>query len=109
MPDITDREKRVGLQLPLDVSGLDVVGTPFSESTRSVNVSGGGFCFDTSRKLAVGSRVTVHRFPSAAPALQGQGDLPRPRRGLPRGALKAGRWRGGCAVPGRGRGIETLL
>ena len=60
MPDLTDREKRVGLQLPLDVSGLDVAGTPFSESTRSLNVSGGGFCFETSRKLAVGSRVTVH-------------------------------------------------
>jgi hypothetical protein len=60
MPEITDREKRVGLQLPVDVSGLDVAGAPFSESTRSVNVSGGGFCFETSKKLDVGSRVTVH-------------------------------------------------
>lgn len=60
MPEIADREKRVGLQLPVDVSGLDMAGAPFSESTRSVNVSGGGFCFESSKKLEIGSRVTVH-------------------------------------------------
>jgi hypothetical protein len=60
MPEIAEREKRVGLQLPLSVSGLDVAGVPFAENTRSVNISGGGFCFETRQNLAVGSRVTVH-------------------------------------------------
>ncbi len=60
MPSIADREKRVGLQLPLDVSGQDAKGSPFAESTRSVNVSGGGLCFETQRNILVGQRLTVH-------------------------------------------------
>ena len=59
MGAITDREKRVGLQLPLDVSGLEVTGAPFAEATRSLNISGGGLCFESTHNLAVGSRVTV--------------------------------------------------
>jgi hypothetical protein len=60
MPAIAEREKRVGLNLAVDVSGLDVAGSPFAESTRSLNVSGGGLCFESQHKLTVGSRVTVH-------------------------------------------------
>lgn len=59
MPDLSDREKRVGLQLALDVSGLDASGAPFAEDTRSVNISGGGLCFESRHNLGVGSRVTV--------------------------------------------------
>lgn len=59
MPAIAEREKRVGLHLPLDVSGLDVTGAPFAEATRSVNISGGGLCFESRQNLAVGSRVSV--------------------------------------------------
>lgn len=59
MVAIADREKRVGLQLPLDVSGLDASGAPFAEATRSANISGGGLCFESRHNLAVGSRVTV--------------------------------------------------
>lgn len=59
MPAIADREKRVGLQLPVDVSGLDVAGATFAESTRSLNISGGGLCFESQHSLAVGSRLTV--------------------------------------------------
>ena len=38
MPEITDRKKRVGLQLPVDVSGLEVGGAPFSVYTPLMQV-----------------------------------------------------------------------
>lgn len=59
MAAIADRQKRVGLQLSLDVSGLSASGAPFAEATRSLNVSGGGLCFECRHRLAVGARVTV--------------------------------------------------
>jgi hypothetical protein len=59
MAAISERQRRVGLQLPLDVSGLDASGAPFAEATRSVNLSGGGLCFESRQRLAVGSRVSV--------------------------------------------------
>jgi hypothetical protein len=59
MVEITDRGKRVGLRLPVDVSGQDMAGSPFAESTESVNLSGGGLCFETQRTLGVGSRLTL--------------------------------------------------
>src|SRR5271156_5219928 len=59
MARITVREKRVGLRLPLEVSGHDAGGAAFAESSRSVNVSGGGLCFETGRTLVVGARMTV--------------------------------------------------
>jgi len=59
MPAIAEREKRVGLHLAVDVSGLDLAGAPFAESTRSLNISGGGLCFESRHSLALGSRVTV--------------------------------------------------
>ena len=55
----TDREKRVGLHLPLDVAGQDASGAAFQESTRSLNISGGGILFETRRHLLVGSRLTL--------------------------------------------------
>jgi PilZ domain len=59
MATITEREKRVGLHLPLQVSGDDAAGAAFAESSRSVNVSGGGLCFETGRILIVGARLVV--------------------------------------------------
>jgi hypothetical protein len=59
MATITQREKRVGLHLPLDVTGDDAAGARFAESSRSVNVSGGGLCFETGRTLIVGARLVV--------------------------------------------------
>ena len=59
MATITAREKRVGLHLPLEVSGHDAAGSTFAESSRSVNVSGGGLCFETRRTLIVGARLIV--------------------------------------------------
>ena len=60
MTSIEARNKRVGLHLPLNVSGRDVLGAPFAEATRTVNVSGGGLCFETRQKLGIGSRITLH-------------------------------------------------
>lgn len=68
MPTITQREKRRELRLPLNVSGLDLRGGPFSERAQTVNLSGGGLCFETVRKLAVGSRVDLRI--QVPPALQ---------------------------------------
>ncbi len=60
MPVEQERERRVGLHLPVQVSGLDETGAPFAETTRSLNVSGGGLLFESRQKLMVGLRLTVH-------------------------------------------------
>lgn len=56
---LVDRDKRVGLHLPVEVRGEDESGRPFTELTRSVNVSGGGILFESHRSVAVGSRLTL--------------------------------------------------
>jgi hypothetical protein len=53
------RQKRVGLHLPLTVSGRDASESRFTEVTRSVNVSGGGILFESHRALAVGDRLVL--------------------------------------------------
>ena len=53
------RQKRVGLHLPLDVDGRDAGGAPFSDTTRTLNVSGGGLAFETGRDLQMGSRLDL--------------------------------------------------
>jgi hypothetical protein len=60
MTTLTDRGRRVGLHLSLDVAGQDARGATFAESTRSLNISGGGLCFESRKKLLVGARVTLH-------------------------------------------------
>lgn len=54
---LVQREKRVGLHLPVEVRGEDAAGARFTELTRSVNVSGGGICFESHRHIAVGARL----------------------------------------------------
>jgi PilZ domain len=56
---LVDRDKRVGLHLPVEVRGEDAAGRPFTELTRTVNVSGGGILFESRRPVAVGSRLTL--------------------------------------------------
>jgi hypothetical protein len=54
------RQKRVGLHLPLEVDGREAgSGAKFSETTRTLNVSGGGLAFETGRDLQMGSRVDL--------------------------------------------------
>jgi hypothetical protein len=54
---LVEREKRVSLNLPVEVRGEDAGGARFTEYTRSVNVSGGGICFESHRAIAVGARL----------------------------------------------------
>ena len=54
------REKRVGLRLDLDVSGEDAGGAAFSHSAQTINISGGGVCFETPRNLMVGARLLLN-------------------------------------------------
>src|SRR5262245_29653511 len=60
MITFTERERRLGLHLPVEVSGLRAGGAPFADSSRSLNISGGGICFETRHPLMVGSRLTLH-------------------------------------------------
>jgi hypothetical protein len=53
------RQKRVGLHLPIAVAGRDSGGARFSEDTRTLNVSGGGLCFESGRDLSMGSRLDL--------------------------------------------------
>ena len=55
--DLTERQKRVVMQMPVEVRGEDVRGARFTEVARSVNVSGGGILFESGRQLAVGARL----------------------------------------------------
>ena len=57
---MSERGRRVGLHLSVNVSGQDVSGSPFAESTRSLNISGGGICFESRQNLQPGSHVTVY-------------------------------------------------
>lgn len=54
------REKRVGLRLSLDVSGQDAGGAAFAHSAQTLNISGGGVCFETPRHLLVGTRLLLN-------------------------------------------------
>ncbi len=53
------REKRVGLRLSLEVRGQDAAGADFAHSAQTINISGGGVCFETARNLLVGARVLL--------------------------------------------------
>lgn len=59
MVGITEREKRVSLNLALEVGGVDATGAAFVEATRSLNLSGGGVLFESGRQLPVGSQVKL--------------------------------------------------
>ncbi len=59
MPRLSKREQRLGLDLPVELSGQDTSGASFEESTRSLNVSGGGICFECRNRVQPGSRLTL--------------------------------------------------
>jgi len=59
MMSLIQREKRVGLHLPVEVRGEDASGARFTELTRSVNVSGGGILFESHRQIPVGTRLRL--------------------------------------------------
>lgn len=59
MARMVEREKRMGLHLPLQASGQDASGASFSEATRTLNISGGGILFETRHHLPVGSQLVL--------------------------------------------------
>jgi len=56
---LVQREKRMNLHLPVEVRGEDAGGLRFTEYSRSVNVSGGGICFESHRHISVGARLQL--------------------------------------------------
>jgi hypothetical protein len=60
MSTLASRQKRVGLQLPVAVAGRDAGGSRFAETTHTLNVSGGGLCFESGQNLIMGSRVDLN-------------------------------------------------
>ena len=68
MVDLVQRQQRRGLRLPLNVSGRDARGATFADRAQTVNISGGGLCFEAVRRLPVGSRIDL-RIP-VPPALR---------------------------------------
>jgi c-di-GMP-binding flagellar brake protein YcgR len=59
MSTMEKRDKRVGLHLQVQVQGQDVAGKPFQETTRTLNISGGGILFESESLLNVGSRLVL--------------------------------------------------
>jgi len=59
MAAMSTRERRLGLHLAMEIAGRDAAGSSFAESTRSLNISAGGICFESLHQLAVGSRLTL--------------------------------------------------
>jgi hypothetical protein len=59
MAQLAARNNRVPLRLDLEIRGRDAGGVLFRESTRSLNVSGGGICFESRARLPVGVPLTL--------------------------------------------------
>lgn len=59
MPKLSEREQRRPLSLTVVARGKDAAGRAFSETTRCLNVSGGGLLLETARRLACGDRLEL--------------------------------------------------
>ena len=59
MTILADRERRLEIQLPVEVRGQDVAGGAVREEATSLNISGGGMCFACRRAVAPGSRIVL--------------------------------------------------
>jgi hypothetical protein len=59
MAHLASRTRRLGLDLPIVVSGTDAHDEPFNEHTHTVNVSGGGLCYESQYGVPVGARVEL--------------------------------------------------
>ena len=53
------RERRIAIELPMELHGTDRGGQPFEEATRSENVCAGGVAFATRFELAPGMEVAI--------------------------------------------------
>ena len=59
MPRLADRSRRLGVALPITVTGADLAGRAFAEATRTLNVSAGGLAFETRRRVEIGGRLML--------------------------------------------------
>jgi len=59
VPELFDRDRRLDLELPIEVRGRDTGGAAFVDSTVTVNVSSGAVCFDSRRRHEIGAIVEV--------------------------------------------------
>jgi hypothetical protein len=59
MPTTRPRSRRLGLALPVAVSGRDARGRAFEETVETRNISAGGLCFETARRLEIGARLVL--------------------------------------------------
>jgi PilZ domain-containing protein len=53
------RARRLDLHLPVEVRGQDAAGRAFTETGQTRNISGGGICFESSRRLPIGGRLIL--------------------------------------------------
>jgi hypothetical protein len=66
MVSIRERQRRRRLELAIEIRGQDVSGASFVESSRSLNLSGGGLLFETERRLLVGTALQLRiQLPAA--------------------------------------------
>ena len=74
MPTTRPRSRRLGLALPLVVSGRDERGRAFEEAAETRNISAGGLCFETARRLPIGARLQldIRLSPSLRPRFGGR-------------------------------------
>jgi hypothetical protein len=59
MPTTRPRSRRLGLALPVVVTGHDDRGRAFEEQAETRNISAGGLCFETARRLPIGARLEI--------------------------------------------------
>jgi hypothetical protein len=59
LPRLSERSRRLDLYLPVTVRGLDAAGRPFTEASRTLNVSAGGLAFETRHRLDLGARLVL--------------------------------------------------
>ncbi len=59
MTILAARERRLDIRLPVEVRGHDLAGVLVKEEAKSLNISGGGMCFECGRSVAPGSRIVL--------------------------------------------------
>ncbi len=59
MTILAARERRLEIQLPVEVRGQDAAGVAVREQGQSINISGGGMCFECPRGLGMGGRIVL--------------------------------------------------
>jgi hypothetical protein len=59
MGQLVDRSRRIRLSLLVEARGQDMSGSSFTETTRSLNISGGGILLESRHRLSMGTRLDL--------------------------------------------------